>query len=94
MPQRRAAGASHEVRTFDSVTDAVYAYYRNINTNEVYDYLRELRLEIREEEERLDSLVLAYGLTRYSQRSTDYISELQSMIRFNDLLELDEPYQS
>lgn len=94
VPRRRPDGAKHEVKTFDSVADAVYAYYRNINTNEVYDYLRELRLEMREEQERLDSLVLAYGLTRYSQRGTEYISELQSMIRFNDLLALDEQYQS
>lgn len=94
VPQRRIPGAEHEVKTFDSVSDAVHAYFRNINTNEVYDYLRELRFEMRQEQQQLDSMVLAYGLTRYSQRGTEYIAELQSMIRFNNLTELDGPYQS
>ncbi len=94
VPQRRRPGATHEVRSFDSVADAVHAYYRNINTHDAYDYLRELRFEMRQEDERLNSLVLAYGLTRYSERGTDYISELQGMIRFNDLRELDAQLQS
>ncbi len=92
VPQRRLAGAEHEVRAFDSVSDAVHAYFRNINTNEVYDYLRELRFDMRNDQQELDSLVLVYGLTRYSQRGTEYIAELQSMIRFNNLSELDQQY--
>lgn len=94
VPQRRRPGATHEVKSFDSVGDAVRAYYRNINTHDAYEYLRELRFRMRQEEQRLNSLVLAYGLSRYSERGTDYISELQSMIRFNDLRELDTQLQS
>lgn len=94
MSRRRLPGAEHEVRTFDSVSGAVHAYFRNINTNEVYDYLRELRLEMREREQELDSLILAYGLTRYSQRGAEYTAELLKMILFNNLTELDEQYQT
>lgn len=93
VPQRRIPGAVHEVRSFDSVADAVHAYYRNINTNATYEYLRELRHRMREEgQEPLDSLALAYGLTRYSERGSEYITELQSMIRFNRLISLDEQH--
>lgn len=89
VPSNRAAGASHEVRAFASVADAVQAYFHNLNTNEHYEYLRRLRSDMRRRGEPLDSLVLTYGLTRYSARGFAYVSELQRIIRHNSLHELD-----
>ncbi len=90
VPERRANHASHEVRAFDSVESSVRAYFRNINTNRSYAYLRELRADMREQGETLNPLVLAHGLSRYSERGHAYVSELQSIIRFNGLSNLDD----
>jgi Bax protein len=90
VPERRANNASHEVRAFDSVESSVKAYFRNINTNRSYAFLRELRADMCAQGEPLNSLVLAHGLSRYSERGHAYVSELQSIIRFNGLSNLDD----
>lgn len=90
VPRRRPADASYEVRAFDSVASAVRAYFRNINTNAAYEYLRRLRADMRRRDEPLSSLVLAYGLTPYSERGLAYVSELHAIIRFNDLYRRDQ----
>ncbi|MEX1197285.1 MAG: glucosaminidase domain-containing protein [Pseudohongiellaceae bacterium] len=89
VPSNRPADASHEVRTFSTVEDAVQAYFLNLNTNDAYDYLRRLRSDMRRREDPINSLVLAYGLTGYSSRGLAYVTELQSIIRYNGLHELD-----
>lgn len=89
VPSRRPDDASHEVRAFPTVSDAVRAYFHNLNTNETYDYLRRLRSDMRRRDEPMNSLVLAYGLTGYSARGLAYVTELQSIIRHNGLHERD-----
>ena len=89
VPGQRADDASHEVRSFSSVEASVRAYFRNLNTNPTYEYLRELRAQMRMKGKPLDSRALAQGLLRYSERGHVYISELYDIIRVNDLLALD-----
>jgi Bax protein len=90
VPRRRAQGATHEVKSFDSVGGTIRAYFNNINTNQSYEYLRELRADMREEDQQIDSMVLAFGLARYSQRGFHYVDELQNIIIQNDLHERDD----
>lgn len=90
VPRRRVSGATHEVKTFASVEEAVQAYFLNINSNHSYDYLRELRAYMRSEEQPLDSLVLAFGLGAYSERGDHYVDEVQTMILQNDLRRRDD----
>jgi Bax protein len=90
VPRRRAQGATHEVKSFDSVAGTVRAYFNNINTNQSYEYLRELRADMRDEDQQIDSMVLAFGLARYSQRGDRYVDELQNIIMQNDLHERDD----
>lgn len=90
VPRRRASGATHEVKHFASVAGAVRAYFININTNQSYEYLRELRADMREEDQQIDSMVLAFGLGRYSQRGDHYVDEVQNIIIQNDLDERDD----
>ena len=80
VPARRAAGAKHEVRDFDSVDDSVAAYLHNINTGKVYRRLREIRQDLREAGKKLDGSLLADGLLFYSQRREDYINEVKRML--------------
>ncbi len=85
VPKRRRSGATHEVKSFDSVASAVSSYFLNINTHQSYDYLRDLRVHMRNEEQPIDSMVLAIGLGRYSQRGDHYVDELQNIILQNRL---------
>lgn len=90
VPRRRTKGATHEVKRFDSISSAVEAYFNNINTNQSYEYLRELRADMREEDQQIDSMVLAFGLGRYSQRGDHYVDEVQNIVIQNDLHERDD----
>lgn len=89
VPGQRADDASHEVRAFASVEASIRAYFRNLNTNPNYAYLRELRAQMRLMDKPLDSWALAQGLLRYSERGHVYISEIHDIIRINDLLSRD-----
>lgn len=89
IPRRRAREATHEVKRFDSTSSAVEAYFNNINTNQSYRYLRELRASMRNEQQQIDSMVLAFGLGRYSERGEHYVDEVQTLIMQNDLHDRD-----
>lgn len=91
VPSGRDGDASHEVRAFDSIADSVEGYFRNINTHNQYQELRDIRSELRGVRVPVDSLYLAWGLEGYSIRGEHYIEELIEMIQFNKLKNYDEP---
>lgn len=80
VPQRRPSEARHEVQRFASVSDAVAAYLHNINTDERYRPLRDIRQQLRQAGREPDGLSLAEGLLFYSQRRQDYVEEVKKMI--------------
>ncbi len=81
VPANRAAGASHEVREFRSVSEAVRRYMNNLNSHERYLEFRLLRQKLRREDAPVTGLALADGLLYYSQRREVYVQRLKSMIR-------------
>lgn len=85
VPRRRPSSASHEVRSFDSVAQSVQSYLNNINSHQLYSYLRDLRGYMRRQEQSLDPMVLAFGLGRYSERGEHYVDEVQNIIIQNNL---------
>ncbi|WP_179957826.1 glucosaminidase domain-containing protein [Exilibacterium tricleocarpae] len=85
VPAHRPAGARHEVRRFESVTEAVAAYFHNINTHRAYIELRSLRALRRRAKQPLEGPVLVAGLEKYSTKGSAYIEELRAIIRVNDL---------
>ena len=94
VPQRRISGATHEVRRFDSIAASVKAYLNNINSHNLYAYLRELRAFMRNQQQILDPMVLAYGLGRYSERGEHYVDEIQNIIIQNKLRNRDQSVNS
>ena len=92
VPRQRNQGAIHEVRSFTTLHDAMSAYFVNLNTNENYQFFRELRQTMKLQQRELDPLVLAFGLNRYSQRGRNYVDELQTIIVQNDLTARDGDY--
>lgn len=89
VPLQRPEGASYEVASFSAPADSVKSYIHNLNTNSAYAYFRELRTQMRVEQNTLSGEILAEGLVSYSTRGDEYIAELQAMIRVNQLSQYD-----
>lgn len=68
---------------YQSVQEAVNAYFYNINTNSAYRELRDIRADLRQAQQPIDAKALTYGLMSYSERGEAYIEELQAMIDHN-----------
>jgi Bax protein len=89
VPSSRDAGKRHEVAVYDSPRGSVESYIRNLNTHAAYRPLRELRAQLRAADKAVTGAKLAAGLERYSERGSEYISELRAMIRHNELSQYD-----
>ena len=89
VPDARDAGATHEVAGFDSARESVEKYMHNLNCHPAYTELRQIRAQLRARNKPITGLDIAPGLGSYSERGEAYIEELSSMIRFNDLDQLD-----
>lgn len=85
VPRRRASNRSHEVEVFDSPTESVRSYLRNINTHHAYTEFRRIRKMQRDSGKPLSGLKLADGLVNYSERGEEYVAEIKQMIIANEL---------
>jgi uncharacterized FlgJ-related protein len=83
--QRADTHGDHRIAAFDWPFDSVRSYVINLMTHPSYDELRRLRAELRAQGKPLDSLVLADGLIKYSERGQEYVDTLKGMIRRNGL---------
>ena len=89
VPLRRNAGSKHEVAKFDSVSNAIRSYLRNINTHRAYSDLREHRAILRDEGKTVSGHLLAENLIDYSEMREAYVHEIQAVIRINKLGQYD-----
>ena len=89
VPEQRPAGRTYEVRKFSSTQASVNAFMLNLNQNDRYKALRQIRAEERKRDESPSGLAMAEGLRGYSARGEEYVHTLQSMIRFNELTRFD-----
>ena len=94
MPQSRVEGASHEVASFSSPYVSVRSYIQNLNRHSAYQKLRDIRLEARTSGTYPSGSGLAAGLLDYSERGEEYVNEIRSMIRHNNLTYYDEKFRS
>ena len=78
-------GSQFGLAKFDSAEASVQSYIRNLNTHPSYRQFRALRLERRNSGQPITGLSLVDGLINYSERGSDYVSEVAAMIRANDL---------
>jgi len=85
LPLKRDKGKSHRVRTFPTLRLSVRAYLHNLNTGRAYTQLRQLRSAMRDKGQVLTGEYLAAGLINYSERGEDYVREIRSLIRSNEL---------
>jgi len=87
--QQRQSLGDHRIAAFEWPFDSVRGYYRNLMSHPAYEDLRRLRAEQRAEGQPLDSLVLADGLVRYSERGQEYVDTLKGIILVNQLTAAD-----
>ncbi|MEM7099046.1 MAG: glucosaminidase domain-containing protein [Pseudomonadota bacterium] len=85
IPAARAAGRTHEVERFVTVQDAVAGYAYNLNSHPRYQELRRIRAELATTDAPITGIALAAGLLAYSERGAAYVTEIQAMIRQNNL---------
>ncbi len=90
VPEHRSDGASHEVAKFSSVFGSVESYVLNLNRHSEYKQLRAIRNGTRQAGKSINGVDLANGLEGYSERGLEYVNEIQSIIRFNNLSSLDK----
>jgi Bax protein len=83
VPNDRDDDADHEVARFDSLSQSVQRYIRNLNRHRAYKELRGIRQDLRNNQQEITAEALAMGLISYSERGQDYIDELLSMIKVN-----------
>lgn len=83
VPARRDDGKTHKVRSYDNILDAVRAYQLTLNRLDPYEQFRQLRRQTD------DPLILAEGLSLYSERGKEYVDELKNIIMANNLQKYD-----
>ena len=81
VPKERSGGAKHEVRKFNTVSDAVRSYMHNLNSHRHYSDLRKLRHDLRLKGQSIEGGELVDGLLLYSERRQQYVEEIRSMIK-------------
>jgi len=86
IPEERLPGLTHEVRKFPTLLDSVKAYMTNLNTNSAYIPFRDKRALLRAKGMPPTGPMLADGLLLYSERGVDYVRDIASIIRHNNLL--------
>ncbi|WP_223296242.1 hypothetical protein [Shewanella halifaxensis] len=92
--QQRKELGNYGLARFDTPLASVEGYMLNLNTNNAYKQLRELRASLRADNKPITGLELAGTLDKYSERGQAYIDGIRQMISYNKLDQVDEAYLS
>ena len=81
---------AHKVMKFQVLQASVRAYFRNLNTHSSYRDFRKIRASARDNNEKLDSLILADFLDAYAATGLEYTKILKKIINQNALQDFDD----
>jgi len=81
---------THKVMKFKVLKASVRAYQRNLNTHGSYRKFRSIRAEMRDNDEQLDSLILANYLDKYAATGKQYTKIIKQIIKQNFLKDFDK----
>jgi len=82
--------SKHKVMKFKVLQASIRAYQRNLNTHSSYKSFRGARAEQRDEEKKLDSMILSEHLDKYAETGKEYVRALQQIIKQNNLTDFDD----
>jgi len=68
------------VKSYPTVLAGITDYIHILNTGSAYEELRNIRTQLRKDNQPINPLKLAEGLSRYSQKGEEYVKILQSLI--------------
>jgi len=89
-PAGAESNTKHKVMKFKVLKASVRAYQRNLNTHSSYKNFRQLRAQLRDDSEKLDSLLLADQLDNYAETGDEYTKILKQIINQNSLKDFDD----
>ncbi len=89
-PSEADDDSTHKVMKFKVLQASVKAYQRNLNTHSTYKGFRIARAELRDNGEKLDSIILSEYLDKYAETGKEYVKILQQIIRQNNLIDFDD----
>ena len=89
-PLSADSDTTHKIMKFRVLQASVKAYQRNLNTHSSYKAFRSARAELRDDNKKLDSLILADYLDKYAETGKEYVSILKKIIRQNNLTDFDD----
>ena len=89
-PSEADDDSTHKVMKFNVLQASVKAYQRNLNTHSTYKDFRSARAEFRDNDEKLDSIILSEYLDKYAETGKAYVKILQQIIRQNNLIDFDD----
>ena len=81
---------THKVMRFKVLKASVRAYQRNLNTHSSYKEFRQVRAQLRDDNKKLDSIILAEQLKNYAETGKEYTKILKQIIQQNSLKDFDE----
>ena len=81
---------THKIMKFKVLQASIRAYHRNLNTHSSYRKFRKLRAEARDNDEKLNSLILADSLDQYAATGIEYTKILKQIIKQNSLKDFDD----
>ena len=90
--QQRAELGNYGIAAFDSPQDSIEAYMLNLNTHSAYQRMRQKRAVFRQQNKQPTGWDLAKTLDKYSERGTDYVKSLHSIMSYNKLNDADQAY--
>ena len=89
-PAAADSDSKHKVMKFKILKASIRAYQRNLNTHSVYGKFRIVRAELRDNNQKLDSLILAKYLDKYAETGKEYIKIVKKIIEQNNLTDFDD----
>ena len=89
-PAGAESDTKHKVMKFKVLKASVRAYQRNLNTHSSYKNFRQMRAQLRDDSEKLDSLLLADQLDNYAETGKEYTKILKQIINQNSLKDFDD----
>ena len=97
IPNEREIDAKYKIKSFDSLSDSVASYMKNLNTNFHYSEFRINRFVLRSNKIPLKGTHLADYLISYSIED-NYIDKIKNIIEINDFedfdnLSIDQEYE-
>ena len=82
--------STHKVMKFKVLQASIKAYQRNLNTHSSYRNFRSARAELRDDNKKLNSVILTEHLDKYAETGKEYVKILQQIIKQNKLEDFDD----